>query len=251
MTVEHSSNSAAVPAEILDSLNPRLERLRATLRQHLTPSSEGVCLTCSFQAEDVLLARLALEFAPGLPILFLDTGYHFAETYAYRDQLARDWKLNLVNLLPAQTVAEQESEHGLLYQSAPDQCCKLRKVGPLFDALADYRVWFTGLRREQARSRAALEESAPFALPGGQTILKLAPLADWTTRDVWYACELLAIPLLPLYAQGYTSIGCQPCTTLPLDPNDPRSGRWSGRKVECGIHIQPAPEDASSSPTVA
>ncbi len=250
-----STENAAIPAAVLAALTPLLERVRATLRQQLTPAANGVCLTCSFQAEDVLLTRLALEYAPDLPILFLDTGYHFAETYAYRDQLARDWKLNLINLLPAQTVAEQEREHGLLYQSAPDQCCKLRKVGPLFDALADYRVWFTGLRREQARSRAALEESAPFALPGGKTVLKLAPLADWSTRDVWYACELLAIPLLPLYAQGYTSIGCQPCTTLPLDPNDPRSGRWAGRKVECGIHIQPAseaaPETASDAPATA
>ena len=246
-----STENAAIPAEVLAALEPKLDRVRATLRQHLTPSPAGVCLTCSFQAEDVLLARLALEFAPGLPILFLDTGYHFAETYAYRDQIARDWRINLINLLPAQSVADQERERGLLYQSAPDQCCQLRKVGPLFAALADYRVWFTGLRREQARSRAALEESAPFALPGGQSILKLAPLTDWTTRDVWYACEQLSIPLLPLYAQGYTSIGCQPCTTLPLDPDDPRSGRWAGRKVECGIHIQPATSAAPDASTAA
>ena len=79
-----------------------------------------------------------------------------------------------------------------------------------------------------------------FTLPGGKQVLKLAPLAEWTTRDVWYACEQLAIPLLPLYERGYTSIGCEPCTSLPLDPNDPRSGRWAGRKVECGIHIQAA-----------
>lgn len=237
-----STSSSTVPDAIQATLLPQLERVRTTLRQHLIPSAEGVCLTCSFQAEDVLLARLALDLAPSLPILFLDTGYHFPETYAYRDQLARDWQMHLLNLLPAQTVARQESEHGLLYQSAPDQCCKLRKVEPLFAALAGYRVWFTGLRREQARSRAALEESAEFALPGGRSILKLAPLADWSTRDIWYACELLSIPLLPLYARGYTSIGCQPCTTLPLDPNDPRSGRWAGRKIECGIHIAAAPE---------
>ena len=240
-----SASSSTVPDAIQATLLPQLERVRTTLRQYLTQSAEGVCLTCSFQAEDVLLARLALDLAPSLPILFLDTGYHFPETYAYRDRLARDWQMNLLNLLPMQTVAQQESALGLLYQSAPDQCCKLRKVEPLFAALADYRVWFTGLRREQARSRAALEESAEFALPGGRSILKLAPLADWSTRDVWYACELLAIPLLPLYAQGYTSIGCQPCTTLPLDPNDPRSGRWAGRKVECGIHIEAAPEAAT------
>jgi phosphoadenosine phosphosulfate reductase len=147
----------------------------------------------------------------------------------------------LINLLPEKTVPEQEQEHGLLYQSAPDQCCKLRKVEPLFKAVAGYRVWLTGLRREQAKSRAALEESAQFALPGGKLVLKLAPLAAWTTRDVWYACEQLSIPLLPLYERGYSSIGCQPCTSLPLDANDPRSGRWAGRKVECGIHIEAAP----------
>ena len=202
---------------------------------------QDVCLTCSFQAEDVLLAKLAIELDAQIPILFLDTGYHFAETYAYRDRIASEWRLNLINLLPEKTVAEQERERGLLYQSAPDECCKLRKVEPLFKAVAGYRVWITGLRREQAKSRAALEETALFALPGGKQVLKLAPLATWSARDVWYACEELAIPLLPLYERGYSSIGCEPCTTLPLDPNDPRSGRWAGHKVECGIHIEAAP----------
>ena len=225
-------------AAIQSEVSTKIGQLRATLAGVL-PRQRDVCLTCSFQAEDVLLTKLAIEFDPGLPILFLDTGYHFAETYAYRDQIARDWRLNLLNLLPEKTVAEQEAEHGLLYQSSPDLCCKLRKVEPLFKAVANYRVWLTGLRREQARSRAALEESALFTLPDGQHVLKLAPLAGWTTRDVWYACEQLEIPLLPLYARGYASIGCEPCTSLPLDPNDPRSGRWAGRKVECGIHIEP------------
>ncbi len=227
-------------AEIQNEITAKLAQLRTTLKNAISGHS-GVCLTCSFQAEDVLLAKLAIEFDLRIPILFLDTGYHFAETYIYRDQITAAWKLNLMNLLPAKTVAEQEAEHGLLYQSAPDQCCKLRKVEPLFKAVAEYRVWITGMRREQAKSRTALEESAPFTLPGGQQILKLAPLAAWTTRDVWYACESLSIPLLPLYARGYSSIGCEPCTTLPLDPNDPRSGRWAGRKVECGIHIEAAP----------
>ena len=221
----------------------RLDAVRSLLAREIA-GREDVCLTCSFQAEDVLLARLALELDPFIPVLFLDTGYHFRETYAYRDQIAKDWNLNLINLLPAKTVAEQEAEHGLLYQSAPDQCCKLRKVDPLFKAVAEYSVWITGMRREQAKSRTELEESAPFHLPGGKQVLKLAPLAAWTTRDVWYACDALAIPLLPLYARGYSSIGCEPCTSLPIDPNDPRSGRWSGRKVECGIHIEAAPSQA-------
>jgi phosphoadenosine phosphosulfate reductase len=230
-------------ATIQNDVTQKLAQLRASLAEVLPGRSE-VCLTCSLQAEDVLLTKLSIELDPHLPILFLETGYHFAETYAYRDQIVRDWGLNLINLLPEKTVAEQEAEHGLLYRSSPDLCCKLRKVEPLFKAVASYSVWLTGLRREQAKSRAALEESALFTLPGGKQVLKLAPLAEWTTRDVWYACEQLAIPLLPLYARGYTSIGCEPCTSLPLDPNDPRSGRWAGRKVECGIHIEAAASSA-------
>ena len=225
--------------EINAEVNKKLDEVRAALASEIAGKGD-VCLTCSFQAEDVLLTRLAIELDAKIPILFLDTGYHFKDTYEYRDQIAGEWKLNLINLLPEKTVAEQEAEHGLLYQLAPDQCCRLRKVEPLFTAVAGYRVWLTGLRREQARSRAALEEVAMFTLPGGKQVLKLAPLAAWTARDVWYACEELEIPLLPLYERGYSSIGCEPCTTLPLDPNDPRSGRWAGRKVECGIHIEAA-----------
>lgn len=212
-----------------------LERELAT-----APGPNDACLTCSFQAEDVLLLRLVQKLRPRIPVLFLDTGYHFAETYAYRDRIAREWQLNLTNLQPAASVAEQEAEHGLLYSSAPDRCCGLRKVEPLFAAVAHYKVWLTGLRREQARSRTALEEAAAFQLPSGVTVRKLSPFADWTTRDVWQLCAHLEIPLLPLYEKGYTSIGCEPCTTLPTDPDDPRSGRWGGKKVECGIHIQPA-----------
>ena len=226
--------------EIQTQVSAKLDAVRSMLAREVT-GRQDVCLTCSFQAEDVLLAKLAIELDAQIPILFLDTGYHFAETYAYRDRIASEWRLNLINLLPEKTVAEQERERGLLYQSAPDECCRLRKVVPLFKAVAGYRVWITGLRREQAKSRTALEERALFTLPGGKQVLKLAPLAAWTTRDVWYACEELSIPLLPLYERGYSSIGCEPCSTLPLDPSDPRSGRWAGRKVECGIHIEAAP----------
>ena len=109
----------------------------------------------------------------GFPFCFSIPAITFAETYAYRDRIASEWRLNLINLLPEKTVAEQEAEHGLLYQSAPDQCCRLRKVEPLFKAVAGYRVWLTGLRREQAKSRAALEESALFTLPGGKQVLSL------------------------------------------------------------------------------
>jgi phosphoadenosine phosphosulfate reductase len=223
-------------------LDTKLTHVREQLRQTFadTPGVDDVCLTCSFQAEDVLLLKLALELRPELPTLFLDTGYHFAETYAYRDRMASEWNVRLINLLPLTTVAEQEAQHGLLYQSSPDRCCAARKVEPLFRAVANYKVWITGLRREQAKTRAGLEESALFTLPGGKQVVKLSPLAHFTTADVWHACEELAIPLLPLYARGYSSIGCEPCTSLPLDPDDARSGRWAGRKVECGIHIEAA-----------
>ena len=163
-------SSSQMPTEI----NTKLNHVRSVLSRELS-GTHRACLTCSFQAEDVLLTSLAREFDPDIPILFLDTGYHFAETYAYRDQIASEWQLNLINLLPAKTVAEQEFEHGLLYQSAPDQCCNLRKVEPLFKAIAGYKVWFTGLRREQAKSRAALEESAIFTLPGGRSGTEARP----------------------------------------------------------------------------
>src|SRR5580658_7328993 len=120
--------------EIAREVNTRLDEVRAALEREIT-GSHDVCLTCSFQAEDVLLTKLAIELDANLPILFLDTGYHFAETYAYRDRIASEWQLNLINLLPDKTVPEQEAEQGLLYQSAPDQCCKLRKVEPLFKAV--------------------------------------------------------------------------------------------------------------------
>jgi phosphoadenosine phosphosulfate reductase len=227
---------------IAAGLDTKLAQVQEQLRQAFanSPDVDDVCLTCSFQAEDVLLLKLALDLRPALPTLFLDTGYHFAETYAYRDRIARDWKVRLINLLPLTTVAEQEAQHGLLYQSSPDRCCGARKVEPLFRAVANYKVWITGLRREQAKTRATLEESASFTLPSGKQVLKLSPLAQFSTADVWHACEELGIPLLPLYARGYSSIGCEPCTSLPLDPGDARSGRWAGRKVECGIHIEAA-----------
>jgi phosphoadenosine phosphosulfate reductase len=235
-----SPNSAA---GFEPALQAKLIHVRSLLERELAaaPGENDACLTCSFQAEDVLLLHLTRDLRPNIPVLFLDTGYHFAETYAYRDRIAADWKLNLVNLLPVRSVTEQELEHGLLHQTAPDHCCGLRKVEPLFAAVADYKVWLTGLRREQARSRASLEEIADFTLPSGVTVRKLSLFANWTTSEVWKSCAHFGIPLLSLYELGYSSIGCEPCTSIPTDPNDPRSGRWAGRKVECGIHIPTAP----------
>ncbi|MGB7218621.1 MAG: phosphoadenosine phosphosulfate reductase family protein [Vicinamibacterales bacterium] len=164
------------------------------------------CITSSFQAEDIVLAR---------------------------DEMTARWKLNLVNLrAPEPSVG--------LWQKSTDDCCARHKVGPLFGALEGYDTWFTGLRREQSPSRATLQTVEPFTLKSGKVLRKISPLAMWTTKDVWQYAKAHEIPLLPLYDLGYSSIGCEPCTSLPLDPSDPRSGRWSGQKLECGIHIQPA-----------
>src|SRR5205814_5362968 len=153
------------------------------------------------------------------------------QPYAYRDEIARAWNLNLINLRAG------EPSPGL-WQTSTDACCARHKVGPLFSALEQYDVWFTGLRRQQSPSRANLAEVEPFRLPSGRAIRKVSALAAWTTKDVWQYAKAHEIPLLPLYEVGYTSIGCEPCTTVPLDPDNPRSGRWQGQKLECGIHIQ-------------
>ena len=207
------------------------------LREHLE-HAQHACITSSFQAEDVVVLQMALQIQPDIPVLFLETGYHFPETLEYRDRIASEWNLNLVIVEPELSVAEQESQFGILNQTAPDRCCGLRKVEPLFRALGSYTTWVTGLRREQSKSRANLEPHAFFTLPSGHILAKLSPLAEWTTRDVWRYAEQHSIPLLQLYQLGYTSIGCAPCTSLPFDSSDPRSGRWSGRKLECGIHLQ-------------
>jgi len=190
------------------------------------------CLTCSFQTEDVVVLHMLRERLPDVPVLFLDTVHHFAETLAYRDEIAERWKLNLINLRAAEPAPG-------LWRDSLDACCARHKVGPLFSALEAYDVWFTGLRREQSPSRANLREVEPFTLPGGKVLTKVSPVATWTTKDVWMYAKAHGIPQLPLYALGYTSIGCEPCTTLPGDPGNERSGRWGGQKLECGIHIQP------------
>jgi phosphoadenosine phosphosulfate reductase len=190
------------------------------------------CITSSFQAECMVLTHMLRDQRPDVPVLFLDTFHHFAQTLTYRDEMTQAWGLNLINLRAA------EPRVGLWAADSTDACCARHKVGPLFAALEGYDVWFTALRRDQSPSRANLQAREPFRLPGGRIIQRVAPLAAWTAKDVWGYARRHGIPLLPLYELGYTSIGCEPCTSLPLDPSDPRSGRWQGQKLECGIHIQ-------------
>lgn len=189
------------------------------------------CITSSFQAECVVLTHMLREVRPDIPVLFLDTFHHFAQTLEYRDELSARWGLNLINL------QAKAPSVGLWQAESTEACCKRHKVEPLFSALEGYDTWFTALRRDQSPSRANLKEVEPFNLPG-RTISRVAPIAGWTARDVWAYAKAHDIPLLPLYEMGYTSIGCEPCTALPFDPDNPRSGRWQGQKLECGIHIQ-------------
>lgn len=203
-----------------------------TLIAQALADAKAPSVTSSFQAEDVVLVDLVRQVRPDVPVLFLDTFHHFPQTLRYRDEMAERWNLNLINLRAA------ESSVGL-WQTSTDDCCARHKVGPLFAALESYDVWFTGLRRDQSPSRANLQHVEPFTLKSGKVLRKVSPLAEWTTKDVWVYAKAHDIPLLPLYELGYSSIGCEPCTSLPLDPSNPRSGRWQGQKLECGIHIQP------------
>ncbi len=225
MNVDQIAEAAEslAPEQVLDTVLAARENAR-------------VCLTSSFQAEDMAVLHLLRKRIPDVPVLFLDTGYHFAQTYEYRDLMAKEWSLHLVNVLPKQTVPEQESAFGILYQSDPTRCCQLRKVEPLLGALEPFDVWFTGLRREQSPTRKNLKKVELHRLPTGKTLWKVSLLADWNWEQVWSYVNVNGISHLPQYDEGYLSIGCQPCTALPADPNNPRSGRWGGTKLECGIH---------------
>ena len=195
-----------------------------------------ICLTSSFQIEDMIVLHLLREHIADVPVIFLETGYHFPELLAYRDRLVSEWGLNLINANPVTTREEHESTRGLLHIVQPTECCQIRKVEPLMRSLEPYRWWFTGLRREQSPTRANLKKVEDHKLPTGSMLKKVSVLADWTWTQVEaYAVEH-GIPRLSLYDQGYTSIGCQPCTAVPQEGADPRSGRWGGKKLECGIH---------------
>ena len=189
------------------------------------------CVTSSFQAECVVLVHMLQQVRPRIPVLFLDTVHHFPQTLAYRDEIASKWGLNLITLRAAEPAPG-------LWQQDLKACCGKHKVEPLFGALEHHDVWFTGLRRDQSPTRKTLEPIESFILPTGKALRKISPLAHWSTKDVWTYAKAHQIPLLPLYELGYTSIGCEPCTSLPLDPSNDRSGRWGGQKLECGIHLQ-------------
>jgi phosphoadenosine phosphosulfate reductase len=194
---------------------------------------DGFCVTSSM--EDAVVAHLASRVRKGVDVVFLDTGYHFPETIGTRDAVEAVMDVNVITLTPRQTVAEQDAEYGpALHDRDPDLCCRLRKVKPLEEGLANYRAWATGLRRDESATRA---NTPVVGWDEKRRKVKVSPIARWTQDDVdAYIAEhgVLANPLL---MDGYASIGCAPCTRRVLEGEDARAGRWAGRaKTECGLH---------------
>ncbi|MBV9768769.1 MAG: phosphoadenosine phosphosulfate reductase family protein, partial [Bryobacterales bacterium] len=157
------------------TLDQKIENAGHLIQTVFAENSGAACVTCSFQTECMALVDLVIAQQPAIPVLFLETGYHFPETYEYRDRMIEQMHLNLINLESPIPVAEQESQFGILNQTAPDRCCGIRKVEPLFRGLGDYAVWFTALRREQSPTRANLQAVDNFKLPTGHQLVKVSP----------------------------------------------------------------------------
>jgi phosphoadenosine phosphosulfate reductase len=184
---------------------------------------------------DAVLPSLAAQVRPGVDVLFLDTGYHFAETLGTRDAVAATLPVTIRTISPRQTVAEQDASFGArLYERNPDQCCALRKVLPLRRALKDYVAWASGLRRDESPTRSAIRV---VEWDEQRAMVKLNPIAAWTQADVDAYIAAHGVLVNPLLFDGYGSIGCGPCTRRLAAGEAPRAGRWAGTdKIECGLH---------------
>jgi phosphoadenosine phosphosulfate reductase len=210
------------------------ELLRSVIKDSL---AGDLAIVSSFGAESAVLLHLVAQVDPAIPVLFLDTGKHFPETLAYRDELvAKIGLTNLVILTPEDAEVESKDESGLRWSYDPDGCCEIRKVKPLAKAMAQYDASFTGRKSFQSETRANLPRFE-VDTSDEQGRLKINPLIDWDAQQIKAYFEEHDLPRHPLIAQGYPSIGCSPCTSQVAEGEDPRSGRWKGwDKVECGIH---------------
>jgi phosphoadenosine phosphosulfate reductase len=193
----------------------------------------GLCVASSMG--DAVLPHLAARARPGVAVVFLDTGYHFAETIGMRDAVAATLPVTVLTIQPRRTVAEQDADAGpRLFERDPDRCCALRKVEPLARALAPYTAWATGIRRDEAATRT---DTRVVEWDGRRGMVKVNPLAGWTDEDVDAYVAEHGVLVNPLRYDGYQSIGCAPCTRRVAAGADPRSGRWAGTaKTECGLH---------------
>lgn len=195
----------------------------------------NITFACSFGAEDVVLVDMLQKISPKTDIFYLDTDFHFKETYETRDKLIERYGLKFVEMKPLITPEEQAAQHGEeLWKSDPTGCCNIRKVEPLTRVLGRYEAWITGIRRDQAPTRAnakKIEYDAKFGL------IKFNPIASWTSEDVWNYIRENDVPYNELHDRNYPSIGCEHCTRPVMPGEDPRAGRWAGNeKTECGLH---------------
>jgi len=185
--------------------------------------------------QDAVLVEMAAKVRPGVDVLFLDTGYHFAETIGTRDAVEAVYDVRVVNVQPELSVSEQDEKYGKdLFARDAAACCRMRKVEPLSKALAGYSAWVTGIRRVEAPTRA----NAPLiSFDEAFGLVKINPLAAWSDDEMQDYINANGILVNPLVDEGYPSIGCRPCTAKPEPGSDPRSGRWQGlAKTECGLH---------------
>jgi len=198
--------------------------------------SPRIAIASSFGAEDVVLIHLAAQARQGFRVFTLDTDFLFRETYELIDNIERRYQIKVERTRPRLSPKEQAAAFGeALWSRQPDQCCNLRKVEPLTQKLSELDAWITGIRRDQAPTRAharKLEWDAKFGL------IKFNPLADWKWEQVWDYIRSNDIPYNPLHDQGYPSIGCTHCTRQVQAGEDLRAGRWAGfQKTECGLHV--------------
>lgn len=226
----------SLPICNLDKLNTTFEKTHPEeiLAWAVEAFWPDVATSSSFQTQGVPLLHMISRVRPDLPIIFLDTGYHFPETLAFRDRLVQEWGLNLQVVRAALSRDEFVRQHGDdLYRRDPDLCCYINKVEPMQRAIAGLRAWISGIRRDQSPKRAKLQilERTP------QGVIRIHPMATWTRQDIWRYIHEHNLSEHPLLAQGYLSIGCAPCTRPVHAGEDERTGRWAGReKTECGLH---------------
>ena len=222
-------------SEVADRANRDLEGASALEILTWAHREFGSKLVIASSMADTVMIHLAEQVAAGIDVIFLDTGYHFIETIGTRDAVKLVHNVNLINVTPEQTVAEQDATWGKdLFARDPDQCCALRKVAPLGKALVPYAAWATGMRRADSPARA---NTPLVAWDAARKLIRIAPIAAWTDEDVARYIEINSLMINPLLEDGYTSIGCEPCTSRAAK-DDPRAGRWAGfAKTECGINL--------------
>jgi phosphoadenosine phosphosulfate reductase len=197
---------------------------------------DKLCLTCSWQKQSSVLVHMVSELGLDVPVIELDTGLFFQETYETRERLVRRYGLDLIRP-EVITVAEQHKQEGPnLWETNPDRCCHVRKVEPLERALKEFDAWISGIRREQSLTRKDAER---VEWSDGYEVWKVQPLVDWDAKRVDAYIHVNEIPYNPLHDAGYPSIGCIPCTRPVSREQDERAGRWADSdKIECGLHTK-------------